>query len=273
MKDKAGHITAILSQNYGIDISAYDESYLTKSIDRRIEEIACVSFEAYCRLLLENQTEANSLCNSLNNSFTELFRNSLTFSYLEHVVLPLLIEKKRRHGQKEIRIWSAACASGHEAYSIAMLCDELIQTSDYPIAIRIFATDNNNEELLKAKQAKFKASSISNISHKRYEEYLKLEGGEYRLIKRIKDMVDVSFFDLISEENSCPPASIFGNFDIVLCSNILFYYKPESRIKIIERVKHCLADNAYFVTGEAEVDIVKKLHFKECFAGSAVFKT
>jgi chemotaxis methyl-accepting protein methylase len=273
MHDKTSHIVDLLLQTWGLDVSAYDESYLIKSINKRIKETSEKNFESYCKLILENRIEADVLCNLLNNSYTELFRNSLTFSYLEHVVLPSLIAKKKSCGQKEIRIWSAACASGHEAYSIAMICDELIKAFEYPISIRIFATDNNSEELVKAKQAKFKALSISNISLKRCEEYLKLDGGEYRLIKRIKDMVDVSFFDLMSEENSCPPASIFGNFDVVFCSNILFYYKPEFRIKIVEKVKHCMADNAYFVTGEAEVDIVKKLHFRECFTGSAVFKT
>jgi len=272
MKDKSVHITTLLSQNYGIDISAYDESYLAKSIDRRIEEIACEGFEAYCSVLLENQVEASFLYNSLNNSFTELFRNTLTFSYLEHVVLPLLIEKKRRQRQKEIRIWSAACASGHEAYSLAMLCDELIRSFNSTVTIRIFATDNNSEELKKARLAKFNASSISNITKRRFDEYLKKDGDDYKLITRIKEMVDISYFDLLSAENSCPPASIFGNFDIVLCSNILFYYKPEYRLKIIEKVKHCMAANAFFVTGEAEVDIVRKLQFKECFGGSAVFR-
>jgi chemotaxis methyl-accepting protein methylase len=269
----SNHIAHLLLQTWGLDVFAYDETYLTKVLNKRIDETREDSFKSYCKLVEENRDEADILCNSLNNSYTELFRNSLTFSYLEHVVLPSLIEKKKNSGQKEIRIWSAACASGHEAYSIAMLCDELIHSFHCPLAIRIFATDNNTDELLKARQGSFNSNSISNISYKRCEQYLRREGDMYKLIPRIKEMVDISVFDLLSDENSCPPASIFGNFDIVFCSNILFYYKPEFRLKIIEKVKHCLADNAYFVTGEAEVNIVKKLKFKECFDGSAVFKT
>jgi chemotaxis methyl-accepting protein methylase len=96
--------------------------------------------------------ECGLLVASLNNTFSEFFRNTLTFAYLEQIVLPGIIERKKREKHREIRIWSAACASGQEPYSIAILIDELIRVQNANLSCHIFATDINPSEITVAKK-------------------------------------------------------------------------------------------------------------------------
>ena len=111
--------------NYGIDISRYDETFLNKSIQRRIAESYSNSVEEYFEILKDNNNECKSFINSLQISYSEFFRNSLTFAVLEHIIFPGIYIQMKNRKRKEMRIWSAACASGQESYSLAILLEEL----------------------------------------------------------------------------------------------------------------------------------------------------
>jgi len=114
MESKFNGIAVLLKSNHGIDISGYDPSFAEKSIDRRIALCKDFTHADYLDFLTNNAAEVHLLIDSLHNSFTEFFRNPLTFSYLEQLVLPQLLAAKSRKNEKNIRIWSAACASGAE---------------------------------------------------------------------------------------------------------------------------------------------------------------
>ena len=100
-------IRDLLFQFNGIDTNGFEEAFFMKCVQNRMSKTSSNSLNGYCNLLKSNKEETHSLVNSLNNTFSEFFRNTLTFAYLEQIVLPSLIEKKRKEKQKEIRIWSA----------------------------------------------------------------------------------------------------------------------------------------------------------------------
>ena len=227
-----------------------------------------------------NKEEAEALSISLNNTFSEFFRNSLTFAYLEQIVLPSLIEKKIKEKQKEIRIWSAACASGQEPYSIAIVIDELIRIHHPGLSCRIFATDLNQSELSIAKKGVYPVSSLGKVNMSRLNTYfIRMDQSEkysqivnFAIISDIGRYIDFSVFDLTSEEGNCPQASIYGNFDLVFCSNVLFYYKPEYQQRILLKIGNCLNPDAWLITGEAERGIVRENNYREEFFSSGIFK-
>ena len=124
MKEKIRPVTDLLLKLQGIDVTKYDDSFLSQAIQKRITETQCVSVGDYCSYLEQNSQEAAILIDSLHICYSGFFRNSLTYSVLEHIVLPSVVSKRKNTKRKEIRIWSAACAAGQESYCLAMLMEE-----------------------------------------------------------------------------------------------------------------------------------------------------
>jgi chemotaxis protein methyltransferase CheR len=266
-------ITEVMDRIHGRDISAYDASFLVKSIDRRLAATGSPSSADYCRSLSENSIEAKALFDSLIISFSEFFRSPLSFALLEQILLPALIEEKNRTGEPEIRIWSAGCAAGQEAYSIAMLMDELTALNKKSVAYRIFATDASEPDLLLAKQGFFSSSAVQNIRLKHIRKYFTQVGETCSVNAALRDRIDFSVHNLLDAHSSCPPTSIYGEFDLIMCSNLLFYYRPAVRQFILNRFHRCLSSKGYLVTGEAEREIVSKTEgFRAAMTPAAVFQ-
>jgi chemotaxis protein methyltransferase CheR len=272
MNLETAKIIQFIKEDYGLDISMYDDSFLEKTIKCRMAAASCETGAEYSYFLANSPDEPTVLIGQLGNSYSEFFRNPLTFAYLEQVIFPMLFEKKKISKEKEVRIWSAACASGQEAYSLAILCDELTENAPGKLSYRIFATDINPEELANARKGIYPPASLNKVTQKRLQTYFTPDGEAYRISPKLSNCIDFSVFDLLSNHCFCPPASIYGNFDLIFCSNLLFYFKPEFRKHILSKAFHCLSPAGYLVTGESEREIVKKSDFREVFAHSAIFQ-
>lgn len=266
------HIADLLMGMHGIDISQYDTSFLGRSLQKRITEIHCGSVEEYCSFLEDNKMEGKNFFDSLHISYSEFFRNPLTFAVLERIIVPSIVLKKKTNKRKEIRIWSAACAAGQEAYSIAILLEELKNGNMNKFDYRIFATDLCESQVDEARKGAFTAAALHNASMKRAEQWFTHRGETYFAKPELKEHIDFSVFDLFDEHVSSPPASIFGDFDLVFCANLLFYYKNAYRKIILDKITHCLASGGFLITGEAEREIVMKHGFHEVYPQSAIFQ-
>jgi len=272
MTNSIGSNLSFFQTKINVDISAYDEAFLRNIVDSRKIELAIVTNKEYLNYLGSCEEEAIVFRSRLTNSYSEFFRNPLTFAYLEQIILPQLIEKKRIKKENQIRIWSAACASGQEAYSMAILCDELIESKKSDINYLIFATDVDIEEVSKAKKGVYNAATLGKVTLKRIQTYFTPTGDDFIIAPQLRNRIDFSVFNLLSDQGSCPPASIYGNFDLVFCSNLLFYYEPVSRIRILERIGNSLAKDGYLITGETEREILKGNNYREVSANSAIFQ-
>jgi len=107
---------------------------------------------------------------------------------------------------------------------------------------------------------------------KRVKQWFTKHADTYTIKPELKENIDFSVFDLFSEQLSAPPASIFGDFDLVVCANLLFYYKPEYQKVIVLKTGSSLANNGYLVVGETERDILQKHNYHEVFPQSAIFQ-
>lgn len=272
MEETNRKIVGILMSLHGIDIAKYDAYFLERSIQKRIKETQCASEAAYFNLLENNNKEGKVLLDSLNNSYTEFFRNPLTFAVLERIILPSIILKRVNAKQKEIRIWSAACAGGQEAYSLAMLLEEQINGGKNKLNYRIFVTDLKEPQVNAAQEGRYTAADLKNLNLKRVNQWFTRQGDTFTVKNELKKYIDFSVFDLFSDQLSCPPASIFGDFDLVICANILFYYKPEYQNKILKKIGDSLAHDGYLVTGETERDRLLKQNYIEVFPQSGIFQ-
>jgi len=254
------------------EISNYDESFLLKSLEKRLAATSCATIADYCKYLSVHDKEAEEFYRLLNITYSEFFRNPLTFDVLEQRVLPALTNEKLELGRSEIRVWSAGCAAGQESYSIAILLDELISARKIPLSFRIFATDISEESLASARRGVYNAAEVQNVKLKHIHSCFESHNSSYSIDGRLKQKIEFSYYDLLDERSTCPSGSIYGDFDIVFCSNLLFYYRPEIQQLILKKICCALSRGGYLVTGEAERAIVERTSLFEIFPMSAVYR-
>ncbi len=272
MNGELVRIVKIMRVKHGGDISRYDESFLLKSVEKRMAATSRATMAEYCTYLSEDNGEAEAFLRSLNITYSEFFRNPLTFAVLEQRVLPRLIEKKLESGSAEIRIWSAGCAAGQEVYSVAILLDELLLARQISLAYRIFATDIAETALSSARNGVYDAAAVQNVQLKHIRSSFSEQNGSYTIARRIRERIEFSFYDLLDERSTSPPGSIYGDFDLVFCSNLLFYYTPAIRKFILNKVCHSLSDGGYLVTGEAERSILETINLDEISPMSGIYQ-
>jgi chemotaxis protein methyltransferase CheR len=272
MKTDASPVSGAIGRLTGTDISMYNASFLDKSLRKRMSETGCGSEEAYYTLLENGISEGRHFLNSLTISYSEFFRNPLTFAVLERIIFPSLVLNKVNTKRKEIRIWSAACASGQEVYSLAMLLEERENSESEKGSYRIFATDQSEEQVNNSQKGQYPAVALNNLNLKRVSQWFSKQGDTYAVNPELKKNIDFSVFDLYNHRLGCPPSSIFGDFDLVICANLLFYYKPHYQKIIVEKAGNCLANNGYLMVGETERDILMKLNYHEVFPQSGIFQ-
>ncbi len=246
-------IIALMREAHGRDLAPFDEAFLAKSLQCRLDGAGLAGWPAYLDRLAQDGAAAEALFASLSIGYSEFFREPLAFAWLEQVILPALIQQS---GQAGLRVWSAGCAAGQEAWSIAILLDEQNAERGQPVPFRIFATDKIETVLAEAREGVYDAASVQQLRLKHLRRYFTVTGEAYRIVPALKAFVDFSVFDLLAEGTTSPVAAIYGDFDLVFCCNLLFYYRPEVRQRILDKIVRALRPGGYCVTGAAEREIV-----------------
>ena len=257
---------------YGQDISRYEQLFLKQIITGRLSALQLQTVEAYFIYLNQNSVEAIELIGALRNSHSEFFRNPLSYNILERYLIPALYLNSNKKGTQEIRCWSAGCAAGQEAYSMAIMLEEFKNLHNTEALFRIFATDNSPAQLEMARKGVYNFHTLQNINLRHLKAYFTEVGDSYHLCHQIKSQVDFSIYDLLEKDTNSPSASVYGGFDIILCCNVLIYYKPEIQEYIIEKFCKSLNPGGILITGEAESDIFKQVRkLKQFCSHSQVF--
>ena len=265
-------LTEILDRAHGLDISCYSDAFLARSCARRWQAMAGMTCANYLLLLGRDRHEAESFVQLLHIHHSEFFRDPFVFATLEHRLLPGLAKEKASSHYPEIRVWSAGCAAGEEAYSIAILLSELCDGWEVPVRFRLFATDSSDEQLRLACLGSYPASVMSNVQKRHMERWFSCHGDAYLVDPELRRQVDFSLHSLFGEHSVAPSTSIFGGFDVILCCNVLFYYRPEYQQRILDKLRRCLAPGGYLVTGEAEREIVQAAGFQPLVLSAAIFR-
>ena len=242
-------ISKIIFERHRKDISVFDIGFLQKTLDRRINVTEAMSALEYISLLQVDALESSCFLKALSNTFSQFFRDPLAFAYLEQQILPCLAAQKTGG---EIRIWSAGSAAGQEAFSLAMLISDFSEMRNYDIRYRIIATDISTDALNLAKSAVFDESAIQNVKFKHFNKYFKAYKSTYALVPEIKAKIVFAAYDLLDSSTAFPPESIYGGFDIVMCSNLLIYYRPYIRKLIVCKLRNSLSEGGYLITGDTE---------------------
>lgn len=237
----------------GLDFRAYNKTMLRRRLARRLLALRTESYKEYARMLDTHPEEYKELFDTLIISVSHFFRNPLTFEFLYQVVLPEMITHKEQSRDTMIRVWSAGCAHGEEPYSVAILLAELLGERLKDYRVTIYATDIDTDALNKAKVGEYAEDSILEVKKGFLNKYFHYKNGNYQIGDDIKALVDFSFHDLTSEKVVVPSQSVFANFDLVLCRNVLIYFNRELQKRVINNLKTVLNEKGYLVFGEAEI--------------------
>ena len=260
MNEDLSNIMKVMKKTYGRDISLYDGAFLLKTIERRRLIYGSMNEAGYCRCIEKDGAEAEVFYRSLHITYSHFFRDSFTFAALEQNIFPEILARKP--AGSEIRIWSAGCANGQEAYSMAILLSDLSEASGKEIRFRIFATDISEEALSAGRAGVYDQNAIQNVKMKHLDQYFTKQEKKYTVIPQLRQYINFSPYDLLDLSTANPPESIYGDFDVVMCCNLLFYYTRNLQQNIIEKLQQAMSTNGYLITGEAEkaqVESVTKL--------------
>lgn len=257
----------------GRELAGYDEPFLWQVVQQRLAATASPHLAGYVARVAGDPTEAQALCQALNVSYSEFFRDPLAFAVLEQRVLPALLEARPPLARPEIRVWSAGCAAGQEAYSVAILLAELAGGDPAARPFRVIATDHAEAALATARTGSYDATALRHVRLGHWQRYFVPNGTAQVIVPELQAQVDFSAYDLLDEQSAAPPAGIFGDFDLILCCNVLLYYGLEGRRRILAKLRRALAPGGCLMVGEAERGLVDATGgFRALAAPAAVFK-
>lgn len=258
MSTDLDRVFGIFQQACRQEMRVFSRVFLTRALEKRMAALGRTTLAEYGDFLAANPAECEIFYRSLTIQYSEFFRDPCIFALLTHQVLPALLQQKEAAGEKEIRVWSAGCAAGEEAYSVAMILHQLIEDRGSGICFRIFATDVSAAALERARQGHYPLTAVKHVPMGYYQRYFSPQPEGCTLHEDLKQFVDFSVHDLLNPAASSPAASIYGDFDMILCCNVLFYYTNEVQQAVLRRLKQSLSAQGTLVTGWVERDEVLK---------------
>ncbi len=246
-------ILAYLKGKRGFDFSGYRLPMLERRMEKRLKPTKSDGFPEYLKYLIKHTEELDELVDVLTINVSRFFRNTLAFDYIADKILPAIVSEKKGSPDHSLRVWSAGCATGEEPYSIAILIRELQRKEKLDLAVNIFATDIDERVLKRAKKALYPYESIKGMKYRLLKRYFEPKKKRFQLTPNIQEMVDFSAFDMISKKGYAPPESVFGNFDMIFCKNVLIYFSKKYQDRIFDKLYRALAKGGYLMLGRAEV--------------------
>ncbi len=228
-----------------------NKKYLLESrLQKRIKHLKIDTFEKYLQYLKTNphrEEEKKYLFEAITINETYFFRNQPQLDALVASIVPDLLSTKP-NGLQTLNIWSAASSSGEEAYSIAMMLNELVLPKYPNLRVKIIGTDINYSVVETAKKAVFKEYSIRNTPSIYLKKYFKKVDNKYLLDPKIKNMVTFKVLNLYDDIG----IRLIGKSDVIYCANVLIYFDQKSKIKVLDSLYNNLNPNGYLFIGYSE---------------------
>lgn len=231
----------------GFDCRFYRDPYIQRRLNLRLSATKTRTYGDYRAFIEKNPAEYQKLVDCLAVNVTSFFRDEEPFQVFSAVILPDLLREKQKKGNSVIHVWSSACSSGQEPYSIAMTARETISAElDKGFELKITATDIDIQALKQAEEGAYKEKAMEGLSEKLRRRYFKIKGDVYHVRDVIRDMVTFRTRDLIQD-------SPVGGVDVIFCRNMLIYIHLNHQKTIFEKFYEALNPGGYLVLGKTEI--------------------
>lgn len=245
-------IIELISEQLPLDFSEYKQTTILRRIKRRAAQHDIATLKKYYEFLKKNPEDIAELAKDFLISVTSFFRDKEAFAVIENQVLPNILSQLRP--DEELKIWVAGCATGEEAYSIAMLVCEQLAARHKTMEVKIFATDIDEEALGFASKGCYQAAATKNLSPERLDAHFVMEENGYRIKTLIRKMMIFAKHDLVQNPPYC-------NMQLISCRNLLIYMNPALQKKAFGTLFFGLKKNGYLFLGPSEnpLPIMKNL--------------
>ena len=236
-------IAAVLRNKTGHDFHGYKQNTFLRRVQRRMQVVQTETIEAYLEFLRSDPAEVQHLFNDLLIGVTQFFRDAGEFEFLETEVVPKLFADKGASDQ--VRVWVLGCATGEEAYSIAILLREHMAKLDLVPQVQIFATDIDGRALAAARVGRYTETIAQTMSRERLSRWFVREGNTYCIVKELREMCIFSQHSVIKD-------APFSRLDLVSCRNLLIYLNNDLQNRVIPLFHFALRPGGYLFLGNSE---------------------
>ena len=221
-----------------IDLNAYKEKQMKRRIDTLITKNNIKGYDNYVNLLKTNKEKFDEFVNYLTINVSEFYRNPEQWEYMDKEVIPELI---KNFGKNHLKIWSAACSTGDEPYSLVMAFSRHIPLSN----IRIFATDIDKQVIAKAKVGLYNEKSVAGVPADLKKKYFTKVGPSYQISEEIKKCVEFKQHNLLKDPYP-------KDYNLIVCRNVLIYFTEEAKAEIFKKFSDSLVKNGCLFIGSTE---------------------
>ena len=264
LDDLLGNILGHLRAKTGHDFSGYKRASLLRRIDRRVQVVRSQNLREYFDYLRDNPDEAQNLFADLLISVTRFFRDRKAFEQLEKIVIPAILDRK--DAGDTVRIWVPGCATGEEAYSIALLVLDALAKREIRPSIQIFATDLDARALQVAREGRYPETLSDDVSEERLRRYFTNDSGGYRVKRDVRDRI-------VFAQHSVQKDPPFSQLDLISCRNFLIYINRELQERVVSTFHYALLPEGYLFLGASETAEQPEGIFRTVDRGARIFQS
>ncbi|HET8859545.1 CheR family methyltransferase [Marivirga sp.] len=242
-EERFTEILNLVKQHTPLDFTNYKRPTIIRRIAIRMTHTNIESIDEYIEYMKKNTAELEILANEFLISVTKFFRDNDAYQTLQEKVIPEIIKGKKTGGT--LKIWVVGCATGEEAYSIAILISEHLEKVGKELEVKIFASDIDKNALALASKGVYNSSIKTDISDELLEKYFSKQNNQYKISEDIRKMIVFADHDIVKQ----PP---FGKIDLISCRNLLIYFNPILQKRILSSLHFCLNSKGYLFLGPSE---------------------
>ena len=236
-----------LKRTRGFDFTGYKRPTLMRRMTKRLEMVGIGTFAEYVDYLEVHPDEFTQLFNTVLINVTAFFRDPDAWDYLRAQIIPALLAAK--DADDHIRVWSAGCASGEEAYTLAIVLAEALGVEAFKQRVKIYATDVDDEALVHARLGSYKFDGPQDLPVALIEKYFEHTGDHYVFRSDLRRAIIFGRHDLFED-------APISRLDLLVCRNTLMYFNAEAQARIVARFHFALNDQGYLFLGKAEMLLV-----------------
>lgn len=226
----------------GIHFSAANRTILESRLKERLRSAKLQTVGEYYDYVRRDPEELKVLLDSVTTNLTRFFRNQAHWQTFQHFVVPDLVERKKRVGDRKIRVWSAGCSTGEEPYTIAMVLNELLPAA---FEHEITASDLSLKSVLTAKEGFYPEMRVNGVPEYYLNKYFEKRDGGHKVADSVRNSIKFDYHNLKNDSG-------LRNLDIVFCRNVLIYFDETAQKEAVERFWGAMAPFSYLFIGHSE---------------------
>ena len=255
------YIKTLLTTTLTVDFLPYKDSTVMRRVEKRMKVLQLTETKNYIDYLKAHKQELQILGEDIFINVTDFFRDPHVFQKIKQKILPVIFSQKKR----TVKFWVAGCATGEEAYSLAILIKEFCEENNYTHKIKIIATDIKEEAINKARQGIYTIKEILGVNRQRLRRFFDREGDKYRIKKHIRSEVIFAIHDITAD----PP---FARVDLLSCRNLLIYLDKENQQKVLASLVFALNIEGFLVLGKSETAVDLSYDLKSISSAYKIYK-